>query len=230
MYKTNTVIFSHRTFLIGLRRRPISFTELTTNFPSFFRLNNVYLWYDYGSHSIEEKCEFVESHLSPLIPALNDAKMILIRAAIDQEPKDFSDYSAFLDHIRNRLLPICDSARCYKFDIIFPPKVNAGNVISSILQMQPIKRCSNVEIEFIFPPNGGEMQNQWWMQNQLNQLPAESELPVEAISYWLEKSNNDGIGINFRTRKEGKFLQIEMKTNNAVEMFDHLRTVRFIYF
>lgn len=219
--ETNTVIFSHRTFLIGLRRRPISFTELTTNFPSFFRLNNVYLWYDYGLHPIEEKCGLVESHLSPLIPALNDAKMILIRAAINQEPNDFSDYSAFLDHIRNRLLPICDSARCYKFDIIFPSKANtAGNVISSILQMQPIKRCSNVEIEFIYYTACGTQ----------NHLPAESELPVEAISYWLEKSNNDGIGINVRNQKEGKFLQVQMENENAVEMFDHLRMVRFIYF
>ena len=216
LFEINSVIiFSRRTFIIGFKRRPISFAKLT-NFPSFLHFSNVYLWYDFGARLIEEKCELVELHLRPLIPALNDSKMILIRAAIRKHPKDFSDYSTLLDHIRNRLLPICDSARCYKFDIVFPLDANTttatANVISSVLQMQPIMRCSNVEIRFLYC--GRQIQNQ---------------LPVEAILYWLETSNNEaGMGISIKSRKE-KLLQVQMwGIQNSVEMIDHLKMVYFI--
>ena len=78
--------------------------------------------------------------------------------------------------------------------------------------MQPIMRCSNVEIRFLYC--GRQIQNQF---------------PVEAISYWLEAPNNEaGMGIGIKSRKE-KLLQVQMwGIENAVEMIDHMKMVYFI--
>ena len=117
--------------------------------PSFIRFNNVQICYWLRSQPIEEKCEMFESHLVPLKPALNDSNMIEFWARISQDyPPYFTDHSFLLNYLQNRLLGICDSSRGYKFRISFWSDENAiSNVISSILQMPPMKRCSNVEIE-----------------------------------------------------------------------------------
>lgn len=101
-----------------------------------------------GSQPIEEKCEFIESRLLPFQHTLHDSNMIECYARITQHCDDFNDHSHFIEYIRNRMLPICNSSRGYKFFIIFHSDVNSGtNVIASLLQMAEIKRCSNVEIK-----------------------------------------------------------------------------------
>ena len=76
--------------------------------------------------------------------------MIEISAIISQHDRNyFNNYSTLIDYLQNRLLSICDSARGYKFRISLGQDENendVANVISSILQMPTIERCSNVDI------------------------------------------------------------------------------------
>ena len=77
--------------------------------------------------------------------------MIEISAIISQHDRNyFNNYSTLIDYLQNRLISICDSARGYIFRIYFRSDENESdvtNLISSILQMPTIERCSNVEIE-----------------------------------------------------------------------------------
>ena len=131
----------------------ISLNELAT-IPLFLRFYTVLLSYNFGADTIEEKCEFIESHLVPLKLALNDENTVELVACISQNDYNhFIDHLKLLDFIRNRFLPICNSSRRYKFRIRFNSDANSDrNVIALILEMDEIKRCSNVEIEII----GGE--------------------------------------------------------------------------
>ena len=137
--------------------------------------------------------------------------MIEFYAYISQDDTTyFNNHSKLLYYLQNRLLQICDSARGYKFSILFFSHANTiTNVIESILQMPPIERCSNVEIEIPFL---------WRVQKQL---------PVKAISNWLEMSA-DGMEINYQRKRE-KFLKIWMSDiQNTKEMIDHLVMVYLI--
>lgn len=135
--------------------------------------------------------------------------MIEFYAFIDRNYyRDFSGYSQLIEHIRNNLLPICNLSRGYKFYIGFgSDKNSAKNVIESLLQMPAIKQCSHVE----FKNFNGE----------------KNQLPVDAISNWLERSA-DGIENKFQNTKE-KFLEVKsFGINNAQEMLEHLKTVFLI--
>lgn len=118
-------------------------------FPPFLRLNSLKLLY-LNSASIQEKCEFIESQLLLLKPILNDSNMIEFHAIIDENDCRH-EHSKLLEYIRNRLLSICNLSRGYKFHIKFFSDKNSAarsNTIASLLQMDEIKRCSNIEIEF----------------------------------------------------------------------------------
>lgn len=205
--KLFSVFFSDGTFIIGNRGISLTRTDLT-EFPLFLRFNNVQLWYWRGSQPIKEKCELIEAHLIPFKSVLNVSNMIEFYAYITHDDKTyFNNHSKLLYYLQNRLLQICDSARGYKFRILFFSHANTiTNVIESILQMPPIERCSNVEIEIPFL---------WRVQKQL---------PVKAISNWLEMSAVR-MEINDRKQKE-KFLKILMMgIQNARELIDHLKMV-----
>ena len=190
----------------------MSINELTT-IPPFIRFRNVILWYtdiDRGQ-PIEEKCKFIESYLLPIKQALNDSDMVEFHAEISENNRNyFSDHSKLLDYIRNRFLPICISSRGYEFQIRFVSDGNSiKNMIVSILEMDKIRRCSNVTIEMF----NGE-------QNR-NEFPV---LPVEEISTWLERSA-DGMENAIQER----FLKIYLNgtSQNLQEMVDYLTTVYF---
>ena len=159
--------------------------------------------------TIEEKCELIESQLLPLKLALNDSNMVEFVACISQ-----NDRTNFSDYIWNQFLPICNSSRRYKFQIWFYSDANSDtNVISSILERDEIKHCSNIEIEII----GRE----------------QKRLPVEEISNWLELSADVNKN-NLQNPKE-RFLKIFYYgiyglIQNAREMIEHLAKVYFIYF
>ena len=106
------------------------------------------IWCNFADHPIEEKCEFIESQLLPLKLALCDSNTIEFVAQISQKDRNhFNDHLKLLDYIRNRFLPICNSSRLYEFQILFRSDANsATEVIVSILEMDEIKHCSNVEI------------------------------------------------------------------------------------
>ena len=97
----------------------LALSELTI-IPPFVRFDIVQLLYLYGKEPIKEKCEWIESNLLPLKPALYDSIMVKFIGGIEQNDRRyFSNHSTLLDYIRCRLLPICDSFRGYKFDISF---------------------------------------------------------------------------------------------------------------
>ena len=173
----------------------------------FLRFDNVRLWYSYGDQQhIEEKCEWIESHLLALKLALFNSNMIEFSTGISKYHRNhFNDHSKLLDYIRNRFLPICNSSRRYKFQICFFSDRNSdANVIASILEMDEIKHCSNVEIGIIC----GE----------------QKRLPVEEISNWLEKS-----GYGMENTVQEKFLAIYFNVTFQYpqELIDYLKTVYF---
>ena len=189
----------------------LSPNELPSILP-FIRFDNVRIWYNHPDLPIEEKCELIEKQLLPL--NLNDSNTIEFVARIsrnDQNDRNnFSDHLKLLDYIRNRFLPICNSSRCYKFQIWFFSDANSGTeIITSILEMDEIKHCSNVEIRLFY---GGQ-----------------KRLPVKVISTWLERSA-DGAKNNIQNQTE-RFLKIYYNyylnpvIKNAREMLEHLAKV-----
>ena len=133
--------------------------------------------------------------------------MIEIYAFISQDyPNPFNNHSAILDCLQL----LGDSSRGYKFQMFFCSDANViTNIISSILQMPPVKRCSHVEIDI--PCLFG----------------VQKQLPVEEISNWLGISVDD-IETNDRKPRE-KYLKIKMHDiQNAREMINHLQMVHFI--
>ena len=138
--------------------------------------------------------------------------MVEFIADIFQEDcNHFSDHSKLLDYIRNRFLPICNSFRRYKFKIGFNSAANSGtDITASILQMDEIKHCLNVEIRLF---DGGQ-----------------KLLPVEEISNWLEPFAA-GTKNTLQNQKE-RLLTIyhigPFTIQNAREMLEHLAKVYFL--
>ena len=198
-FSEGAIIVSNRT------KTSLTFTDLAA-FPLFIRINNFELPYWSGLQPIEEKIELIEPQLITLKPVLKDSNMIDFRAGISHAHQyHFNNHSSLLDYLQNRLLIICDLAQSYKFIIGFFDANAITNVIGSILQMAPIKCCSTVEIG---------ISHSW----------IETQLPVEAISNWLEMSAVR-MEINDRKQKE-KFLKILMMgIQNARELIDHLKMV-----
>ena len=139
--------------------------------------------------------------LQSLKPALNDSNLVRFTGCIHGStfrPSAFKDHFALLKHLRDELLPICDSSRHYEFYIEFySDRDSQTNVIESLLQMPQIRR-SNVGIEL-----SGVI---------------DSQLPVEAIVQWLnqESDQNDVI---YRKKQQEKCLTIKLPTiNNLLRM------------
>lgn len=132
--------------------------------------------------------------------------MIEFYAFIDRNYyRDFSGYSQLIEHIRNNLLPICNLSRGYKFYIGFgSDKNSAKNVIESLLQMPAIKQCSHVE----FKNFNGE----------------KNQLPVDAISNWLERSA-EGMENKIQNQNARLLKITSFKTKKAREIIEHIAKV-----
>ena len=145
----------------------------------------------------------------PIKPALIDSNLIEFYAISSVGDRDqFNNHSQLLEYIHDRLLSICNSSRGYSFQLLieFLDSNYVTNLIASLLQMDAIKRCSNLEIGF---PFGRREENQ---------------LRVEAISNWLIRSANGTENI-VKNQKE-RLLNIGFYgIQNAREMVDHLKTV-----
>ena len=144
--------------------------------------------------------------------ALSDLKKITLSAKINpNDQSQFRNHFQLLDHIRDQLLPICDSSPFYSFEIDFQSDNNAaGNVIGQILQLPSINRC---QVYFF-------CKNETFIQ-----------LPVEVISNWLNRNFDDGIGGTGQSKKERILaMNHRIRIQNVVEMCDHLRTVITCYF
>ena len=175
--------------------------------PRFIRSDRVLLSYERGSMTTEKKCQKVEKYLQPIKTALKDSNSIRFVACINQDDQSsFNDHSILLNYFSEKLLQICDSSRRYEFEIHFRSDKEAGtNVISSLLQMPPISRCSNLEITLFF-------------------IEEKMQLPLETISDWLNERKTDG-----RILRE-IFMKLSMREiQNVTEMCDLLSKVRLIF-
>ena len=175
----------------------------------FLRFDVVRVNYRSGQQPIAAKCESIKKLLLPFATALNGAKLKFY-GRIDQfglSVSDFSDHSMFLAHVATDLLSICNHCRAYKFRVSFLSelsKQNAPAVISSILEMGPVRDCNNVKFVVM-----GKDQP--------------TALPVEAITKWFIPSA-DG-------RKEKKALEIRMgNISNGAEIEAHLKEANYGYF
>ena len=131
--------------------------------------------------------------------------MITLTARINQnDQSQFRDHSQLLDHLREQVLPICDSSPAYYFEFDFQSDNDAaGNVIGQFLQLPSIKRCQKVGFNYA---------NETFIQ-----------LPVDAISNWLNRNSDDGIGRNKKERFLGTNHRIRVQ--NAEEICDRMRKV-----
>ena len=185
--------------------------------PQFLRFDEVELYYCYASNKlIEKKCHSVGYYLLLLKEQLKDLNLIAVTCAIknayvgneiyQNDGRYFSSHSYLLDHFRNELLPLCGSSRGYKFNIHFhSEKIASTNVIASILQMDPIERCSTLEIS-------------------LRDLNRSMKLPIESISSWLHRKC-------YGSSEKERFLRIYLDNyiQNSLEMGDYLKKVIYLY-
>ena len=138
---------------------------------------------------------------------------------------DFEDPLQLLNHLRNELLPICASARCYEFTIrfcFFCHYVSATNMLDAILQMPSIVSSTNVKFSFhqFQPYDYGH--GPYGANTTLF-------LPVAAISAWLNRNSN---GMIIKSRKQQKspieltvYIDSYVQVQNVQELFEHLKKV-----
>ena len=144
---------------------------------------------------------------------LRPLKTLLIGAEFEfsfEKQSSQSNYTKLLDHIEKELLPICNACCSYKFDIRFNSDMNnLTTLIASILHLEPVIRCSNVQFDCKISP--GLRWNYGGVQ-----------LPVAPILSWL--LNADSI----QKRKE-RILKIsaEARILNFEDMIDRLKKVIF---
>ena len=199
---------------IGSDRKKISRANLAA-FPPFLRFTEVRLRYDTGYQSLFTKCRLFEDCLKSIKSALKDPIKICFVAYINRDDRsDFSDHSSVAIYLHYGLLPICDSSRCYEFNIDFdfdldeyePDGFASMDLIYSILQISQVQSCSNVSIE-------------------LSGNSTSTFLPVEEILDWLAQKTADCVEI-YDTKEQNRFLWIKsLCIPNIQEMWDHLKEV-----
>ena len=179
------------------------------NFP-FLRFETFYMLYNDGSISIDEKLHLLQDQLQLFGTALSDLKKITLTVRINKnDHSQFHNRTQLLDHIREQLLPICDSSPFYSFNIDFQSDRDAaGNFIDQILQLPSINRCRDVYFQY---------KNETFIQ-----------LPVDSISNWLHRNSDDGIGCTLNGQiKKYRYLAMNKRIiiQNADEMCDRLKMV-----
>lgn len=176
-------IKSNKKFGVTLNER-VSVVDLTAS--RYLRFDELMLVYN-GAHqmSITEKCERIQKLLQQIAPKFIGSKL-KFRACIDEDDqRSFNDHFELLDHIKNGLFPLCKPCDAYKFKVEFRFDSSAArSVVSSLLQMTPIKCCSNVEMGFY-------------------NVRSHVQLPFDAINNWFDHNSNG----NDDGKK--KFLQIK---------------------
>ena len=120
----------------------------------------------------------------------------------------FKDSPTLLDQI-DKTLQIFTRCRAYKFYIESHINENTStNVLAAILQFDAIVRCSKITVKFNF----GD--------------PMQTNLPIEAIGNWLNRTNGNG------QEHIDRFLKLEINYDvpNLGEMFEHLKKVWQFFF
>ena len=185
--------------------------------PSFLRFNTVSLCYEtfqnFKFQSIEEKCQSFVNYLLPFKnKALYDTNLISFFGRIHKnDPNAFSCHTQLLDHVRDELLPVCNSSRGYKFEILFYSDINAAtHVITSIIKMSlAFDRCTGLEIILRAPL----ISNYEWNLS--------GSVPIEAISNWLNQKCD---GTNEKLKE--RILRISSGNSQKFqELIDHFKKV-----
>ena len=190
--------------------------------PLFLRFNHILLIYaspcqlysivpprySIGSQPIAEKCELFCRYLSSIKLTLRNSEMISFVCKVDEDdPSQFRNASALLDHIRH-ILSICNSSREYFFELTLRTDSNAfGNVIASILEMPTIASWSHVCIASLFPTGV-------------------TQLPIEVISNWLNREHRE---IDQNQQKRRLILGCFAEYAHIQEMCDFLKQVAYIF-
>ena len=151
-------------------------------------------------------------HLKPLKAALSDSTRIYFNANMGGGQNQFTDPLQLLNHLRNELLPICDSARRYIFSIFFSShEASDTGILGAILQMPPINSRTNVKFN-LYQPNGF--------------LP--QFVPIDAISAWLDRSN-DLVMKCKQQQKNPLKLRVDLcSVENVQQLCEHFKKVHFV--
>ena len=165
--------------------------------------------YREGEQPIELKCESVKKLLLPLKSALIGAKLEFDGRIERNDLYDFSDYSMLLAHIGNDLLPLCNGFCAYEFHVSFLSEQTAPNVISSILEMEPVSECHNVKFVILG-------------------IDQPTHLPVESITNWFMRSVTEE---RKRKNREKKSLEIRMNgISNGSEIQTRLKEINYGFY
>ena len=188
----------------------------------FLRFENVKLYYndlpygDDGFQSINKRCQLFVTHLKPLKTAFSDSTIIVFNAHIGYCQNNFRDPLQLLNHLRNELLPVCDSARRYEFTFrVLAPKAtmtSTVDILDSILRMPPINSSSNAKFNFINGCLGG---------------PILTRLPVDAIAAWLDRSNDMVMKCKQQQKTPLELSVFLCGVQNVQELFEHFKKVHF---
>ena len=184
----------------------------------FLRFENVILEYEnYGDsdlQSIDKKCHLFVEHLKPLKAAFNDSTTIEFNADVGGDQSNFRDPLQLLNHLRNELLPICDLPCRYEFSIFFSSHgASATAILDSILQMSPVNSSTNVEFDFYHTNRGP---------------PILTRLPVDAISAWLDRSNDMAMKCKQQQKTPLELRVYMCGVQNVRELFEHFKKVHFV--
>ena len=173
-------------------------------------------YYMENSQSIKKKCHLFLKHLKPLSAGFNDSTIIQFNANIgcDYDVSNFGDPLQILNHLRNELLPIFSTARCYEFLIrFFSHGASVTNTLDSILQMPQIISSTNVKFSFY---------------RRFSTITTQF-LPVAAISAWLDRSFN---GMIIKSQKQQKspleltvYIDSSIQVQSVFELFENLKKV-----
>ena len=184
----------------------IPFSELIV-VPPFLRFDLVVFLYPIKTPiPIAEKCESFLGSLPSIKSTLNNSNIINFVCAIDKEnPNEFTDHSALLEHIR-QVVSICDSSRGYSFILQYYTGMDIA--IGSILEIPTISRSSTVYISF-------------------DDKSTVTQLPVETISTWLNRERNV---MDQNQRERTLLLAGSLQDAQTQEMCDFLKQVSFYIF
>ena len=194
--------------IIGAKDKEIALSEFV-DVPPFLRFDQVSLfYYNINTPPIAEKCELFLGYLPSIKASLNDSNIIHFICQIDQEdPNEFTDHSALLEHIR-QVVSICDSSRGYSFVFLqLQHSTGMDITVASILDMPPITRSSTVYFS-------------------LCDKSTVTKLPVETISNWL---NRERRAMDQNQRERNLVLNCEAQYAQIQEMCEFLKQVSFIF-
>lgn len=197
---------------------PILYEGDLGGMPQFLLFDKVFI--SSPPSSFEEKYELFYGKLQMIKPIFIGTKLYFC-CCIDQNyPNCFSDYSQLLDYLRDRLLPIFNRSRHYKFNIYFGQNASSTttpDIIAHILQIPEINRSSRVTMKF----SGTVQSTILWRSKPF--------LPIKAISDWLNWKPNaskvTGVGNGNRLKRILRISSTLEEYQNVDELFAHLKTV-----